>query len=191
LKYKTVFTTPFFDIEAGIESILGTTAEPYYRMTGSDSVICCAMTVRGEFVMIKQYRPNIERFTLELPAGGIANDENPVDAARREFAEETSLKCEFVALGDFKLMMNRTNIREHIFFGLNPSIDPCASQESGIEVVFVKRTELIEYSLAGGYKQLAGLGVIQLASNYLGLDILREPMDVIFEQFNMRVNYEG
>ena len=109
MKYKTVFTTPFFDIEAGIESILGTTAEPYYRMTGSDSVICCAMTVRGEFVMVKQYRPNIERFTLELPAGGISNDENPVDAARREFAEETSLKCEFVALGDFKLMMNRTN----------------------------------------------------------------------------------
>ena len=89
------------------------------------------------------------------------------------------------------MSLKSPNAREHIFFGLNPSIDPCASQERGIEVVFVKRTKLIEYSLAGGYKQLAGLGVIQLASNYLGLDILREPMDVIFKQFNMRVNYEG
>lgn len=191
MKYKTVFTTPFFDIEASTESPSDATKEPYYRMTGSDSVICCAMTFSGEFVMIKQYRPNIELFTLELPAGGVSDGEDPVEAARREFAEETSLKCEFVALGDFKLMMNRTNIREHIFFGLNPTIDPCTSQEDGIEVVFVKRTDLIEYSIAGGYKQLAGLGVIQLASNYLGLDILREPMDVIFEQFKMRDNYEG
>lgn len=191
MKYRKVFTTPFFNIEAGSTSNQDITEEPYYRLTGSDSVICCAMTIEGEFVMIRQYRPNVGRFTLELPAGAISNDENPIDAARREFAEETSLKCDFVALGDYRLMMNRTNIKEHIFFGLNPSINPSASQERGIEVVLVKRTELIKYSLSGAYEQLAGLGVIQLASNYLGLDILREPIDIILKQFNKRVVYEG
>lgn len=191
MKYKTVFTTPFFEIEAGSASIHDASEEPYYRLTGSDSVICCAMTIEGEFVMIRQYRPNIGQFTLEFPAGTICNDENPIDAARREFAEETSLKCDFVSLGDYKLMMNRTNIKEHIFFGLNPLIDPFASQESGIEVVLVKRKELIDYSLAGTYKQLAGLGVIQLVSNYLGLDILREPFDIILNQYNKKVVYEG
>ena len=51
--YKTAFSTPFFEIEEGIDSN-NLTSEPYYRMTGVDSVICCVMTLKGEFVMIKQ-----------------------------------------------------------------------------------------------------------------------------------------
>ena len=72
--YKKVFTTPFFEIEAGTDQN-DLTLEPYYRMTGCDSVICCVMTIGGEFVMVRQFRPNIERFSLEFPAGGIGESD--------------------------------------------------------------------------------------------------------------------
>jgi ADP-ribose pyrophosphatase len=187
--YKTAFSTPFFEIEEGIDSN-NLTSEPYYRMTGVDSVICCVMTLKGEFVMIKQYRPNINEISLELPAGGLLDNEKPLDAAKREFAEETSLICDFISLGDHRLMMNRTNIKEHIYFGINPEKSNEMLQESGIEVHLIDRKKLSKLAITGFYKQLAGLGVIQLASSYLELNILSDPMEEIYNKFKLRQDYE-
>ena len=117
--FKKTYSTPFFDIEKGLDPNYPDT-QPYYRLTGFDSVICCAMTMKGEFVMVKQFRPNIDEYSLEFPAGGLLKNEKPIEAAKREFLEETSFSLDFIYLGDFRLMMNRTNIKEHIFFGLNP-----------------------------------------------------------------------
>ena len=58
LNYKTTFSTPFFEIEEAINP--NNSNEHPYRMTGCDSVICCVMTLDGKFVMIEQFRPNIE-----------------------------------------------------------------------------------------------------------------------------------
>ena len=87
LNYKISFSTPFFEIEEAIISN-DLNDHPYYRMTGCDSVICCVMTLDGKFVMIEQFRPNIEEYSLEFPAGGIKVNENPISAAKREFSEE-------------------------------------------------------------------------------------------------------
>ena len=45
----------------------------------------------GKMLMVKQYRPAIEAFTLEIPAGLIEDGEDVLTAAAREFAEECSL----------------------------------------------------------------------------------------------------
>jgi hypothetical protein len=42
----------------------------------------------------------------------------------------------------------------------------------------------------GQYKQLAGLGVIQLVSLSLEIDILREPISNIIDKYNKRENNE-
>ena len=189
LNYKKSFSTPFFDIEEAIDPS-NLDDYPYYRLTGCDSVICCAMTNNGQFVMIKQFRPNIGKISLEFPAGGLKADESPAAAAKREFSEETSMVTDFISLGDFRLMMNRTNIKEHIFFGINPTEDNTIEKEEGIEVKLIDRNELTRMSTNGNYKQLAGLGIIQLASNVLKLDILKEPMENIINKFNIRKRNE-
>ncbi len=38
---------------------------------------------------MRQYRPAVERFTWELPAGLLDEGETPADAFRRELMEET------------------------------------------------------------------------------------------------------
>ena len=44
----------------------------------------------GKIIMVRQYRNTLDRETLEIPAGGINNDEqNPGEAALRELEEET------------------------------------------------------------------------------------------------------
>jgi hypothetical protein len=188
--FKKTYSTPFFDIEEGLDPNYPDT-QPYYRLTGFDSVICCAMTMKGEFVMVKQFRPNIDEYSLEFPAGGLLKNEKPIEAAKREFLEETSFSLDFIYLGDFRLMMNRTNIKEHIFFGLNPKNINQSIPEKGIKVHLVKRQDLTELSISGGYKQLAGLGIIQLASSCLGLNIISESMETILKKFKAKQNDES
>lgn len=180
--FKKTFSTPFFDIEEAFDPKYPYN-QPYYRLTGYDSVICCVMTMKGEFVMVRQFRPNINEYSLEFPAGGLLKDETPIDGAKREFLEETSFTSDFIYLGDFRLMMNRTNIKEHIFFGINPKIINTSTKEKGIEVDLVDRNDLSIMSSTGTFKQLAGLGIIQLASNYLTTNIMNESMEIIFKKF--------
>jgi len=44
---------------------------------------------KDEIVCVKQFRPPLNAYTLELPAGLIDADEDPATAAMREFTEET------------------------------------------------------------------------------------------------------
>ena len=186
-KFKECFSTPFFSIEEGFEEGINydlTKNYPYYRMNTLDSVICCALTKAGEFILINQYRPSIDTVTLELPAGALLEDESPILGANREFEEETGMKCNFIPLGEFHLMVNRINSKEHIFFGFEPQICSGSSPEKGIEVKKIQRSELVELSMSGGYKQIAGLGVIQMASSVLGLDILTSDIKDISQKFS-------
>lgn len=44
----------------------------------------------GRIIMVRQYRNALDRYTLEIPAGGLnGRDEPTLDAARRELQEET------------------------------------------------------------------------------------------------------
>ena len=56
-----------------------------------------ALPVRedGKILMVKQYRNALERYTLEIPAGGLQSADEPTkDAAARELEEETGYKAD-------------------------------------------------------------------------------------------------
>ena len=47
---------------------------------------------QGRIIMVRQYRNALERYTLEIPAGGLQTAEEPTrDAAARELQEETGM----------------------------------------------------------------------------------------------------
>lgn len=47
----------------------------------------------GRLLMVSQYRNALNRFTLEIPAGGLNPDEPTIKAAAREVEEETGYAC--------------------------------------------------------------------------------------------------
>ncbi len=50
---------------------------------------------KGRLIMVRQYRNALERYTLEIPAGGLQTPEEPtMDAAARELEEETGSDAE-------------------------------------------------------------------------------------------------
>jgi ADP-ribose pyrophosphatase len=86
LKTEVAFATPWFQI-------LGKTMrhgeEPYYSLSLPDYVSVVALTGEQRVPIVRQYRPAVERDTLELPSGLVDPGETPEEAARRELLEET------------------------------------------------------------------------------------------------------
>jgi ADP-ribose pyrophosphatase len=54
----------------------------------SDCIAVVALDDQGKILLVRQFRHAVDRFLLEIPAGGIDSGEEPVDAVRRELQEE-------------------------------------------------------------------------------------------------------
>lgn len=65
----------------------------FIKHNGAAAII--PVTNNGEILMVKQYRNAIDRYTLEIPAGGLDTIDEPMIAcAKRELEEETGFKSE-------------------------------------------------------------------------------------------------
>lgn len=67
----------------------GSIIEDYYITEFPNWVNAVVLTKENEIVLVKQYRHGVRDFFLEIPAGIVKQNENPVDAIIREVREET------------------------------------------------------------------------------------------------------
>lgn len=59
-----------------------------YRPRGTRAALIVPITVDGRLVLLRQYRYPIRMTMTEIPAGGVEDGEDPLDAAKRELVEE-------------------------------------------------------------------------------------------------------
>ena len=53
------------------------------------------VTEDGKIILVKQWRNSLDRFTYEIPAGGLEGEDEPmIEAAKRELEEETGYKSD-------------------------------------------------------------------------------------------------
>jgi ADP-ribose pyrophosphatase len=71
-----------------------TEAQRYFVVRPRDYVSIVALTTDQRLVLVRQYRPAVERMTLELPSGLVDAGELPEVSARRELLEETGYVAE-------------------------------------------------------------------------------------------------
>lgn len=172
-----IFSTDFFEIEE-IDSGEESNPKPYFRLVGPDSSLACIFDSQSRVLLVKQFRPTLGEYTLEFPAGAIDSEEDAIIAAHRETLEETGFAVDLASLGTwYHLLINRTNIRMYLFCGRTTKETPPISPEPGVELVWLSRAELLTYSLDGRYKQLGGLGLLQVLSGVVSMDIWTCPND--------------
>ena len=71
----------------------------FFLFEYTDWVNVVPITDDGRVVLIRQYRPGLDRILWEIPAGCVDAGESPLQAARRELLEETGY-----GEGDWKLL---------------------------------------------------------------------------------------
>jgi ADP-ribose pyrophosphatase len=134
----------------------------YHAFSQADYVHVLTMTKYGALVLVKQYRPVIERWTLELPGGLREPGENPQFTAVRELKEETGFAIsEVVPLIEAHADAGRLSNK---FFGFFAVAEQVADPEPGIAVVFATGQELRDYAAAGRIAMSAHIGLLYLAA---------------------------
>jgi 8-oxo-dGTP pyrophosphatase MutT (NUDIX family) len=90
LRSEQLIETPYFVLRSDrLRLPDGAIKDPYYVIERPDAAIIFPLTKEGEVVLVRQYRPPLERMELGLPAGLVEEGEKPEAAARRELLEET------------------------------------------------------------------------------------------------------
>jgi 8-oxo-dGTP pyrophosphatase MutT (NUDIX family) len=152
-------------IERDVELAPDQPADTYYAVSQSDYVSILAMTAEGRIPIVRQFRPALEQFTWELPAGMVDDGEDPAIACTRELLEETG----YTALNVHKLGVTapcsgRLSNRLHSFFVEAAEPPAIFRPETGIEVKIISPDELVSLINSGDFVSQLHIGTIMQAT---------------------------
>jgi 8-oxo-dGTP pyrophosphatase MutT (NUDIX family) len=176
---RTTRISPWMEIiEREVEFAADTKPELYHAVGQQDYIAIVALTPDGRIPIVRQYRPAVERFTWELPAGMIDKGEDAADSCRRELMEETGLPAKAVhELGVCTPCSARMSNRMHSFFVETGARAEAPPAEVGIEVKLVSLAELARMILAGEFALQLHIGAILLAGmrGFIDLGVFQLP----------------
>jgi ADP-ribose pyrophosphatase len=93
------------------------TGREYIKHRGGVAIV---PVVDNSVILIRQFRIAIERDVIELPAGRLEPDEEPVRCAERELEEEIGYRAkELIPLASYFSSVGFTDERMHIFLAQN------------------------------------------------------------------------
>lgn len=159
-------------IEREVEFTQGAKPELYHAVGQQDYIAIVALTPDGKIPIVRQYRPALERFTWELPAGMTDSGEDPAETCRRELMEETGYPARAVhALGAYAPCTARLSNRVHSFFVETGPRDVSQPTEAGIEQKLATPEELAGLIRSGEFVLQLHIGAVLLAGMRGHLDL--------------------
>jgi ADP-ribose pyrophosphatase len=158
--------SPWIEVIAReVQFAQGRPAETYYSIGQPDYVVVLALTPAKELLLVRQYRPAIERFSLELPAGLQEPNEAPIDTASRELLEETGYQAVSITpIGSGATCSSRISNSTLSFFAQTGERSKDFVQESGISVVAIPVDAVRDLVLWGDFAEQTHLGVLMQAA---------------------------
>jgi len=139
--------------------------ETYHSVRPYDYVSILALTHDQRIPLVRQYRPVLERETLELPGGLLDENKNPEETVLAELREETGVVASSAeSLGILSPDPGRLENRFHCFFTSNGKVDPDIILEKRVNLVWVDFDELGEMVLDGRFNSSLQIALLALAS---------------------------
>ena len=171
----TTTISPWVDIIAReVEFAPGEAPQLYHAVGQQDYLAIVARTPDGRIPIVHQYRPAIEAFSWELPAGLVERGEDPAEACQRELLEETGLPTRAIhPLGVAAACTGRLSNRIHSFFIETGERVADFQAEPGLAVKLLTPPELKRMIEADEFVQQLHLGALMLAELRGFLTLLR------------------
>jgi ADP-ribose pyrophosphatase len=170
---ERLLETPYFALRSDrLRLPGGAIKDPYYVVERPDAAIIFPLTQEGEVVLVRQYRPPLERMELGLPAGLVEEGEKPEAAARRELLEETGYSGgEWEPLGSLASSPSLKDNWACLFLarGVERTAEPDPDEHELVETVKVSLGELLGLIRSGQIVSSSGVAAVMLA-----LERLRE-----------------
>ena len=132
--------------------------------------IVFALTAEHKVLLVEQYRYGDDSLTIELPAGTLDEDEDPLDCAKRELQEETGYTASrWEHILDVAAEPVRSTSIMHVYVALGavktspPNLDPFEILESSVRSIEDVRTLL----RTGGFGASHSVAAAYAALDYL------------------------
>lgn len=161
LQRKRIPISPWADvIEKVVQFAPDTPPETYHCVTQAPYVGILALTADGRIPLVRQFRPAVEEYTWEFPAGTVDAGETPEPAARRELREEAGLEsADWLYLGQFHPDTGRMQVDAHAFFASATRGVEGFVPEKGMDVRYVRHAELKRMILSGEFRHQVHLAI--------------------------------
>ena len=162
---NTTTISPWMSIIAReVEFARGEAPQVYHAVEQADYVAIVALTRAGNIPIVRQYRPAIEAFSWELPAGLVDVGETPAACCRRELLEETGLTAQVIhPLGEAYPCTGRLNNKIHSFFVEAGDRVADFRAEPGVTVELVSPADIVGLIDAGNFVSQLHIGTLLLA----------------------------
>ena len=163
---QTTTISPWMDVIAReVEFAPGEPPQLYHAVGQRDYLAILARTPDRHIPIVRQYRPALEAFTWELPAGLVERGEDPAAACVRELLEETGYPARAVhSLGPpAAACTGRLSNHIHSYFVEAGERVADFTPEPGIDVALKSPAELVAMIKAGEFVQQLHLGTLMLA----------------------------
>ena len=162
---RTTAVSPWMSIIAReVEFSRARPIELYHAVEQADYIAIVAITPQEKIAIVRQYRPALEAFAWELPAGLVDKGEKPIDCCRRELFEETGFSATAIyPLGEAVPCTGRLSNRIHSFFIEAGARAAPFKPEPGMQVKLVSLRELVRLIASGSFPSQLHLGALMLA----------------------------
>ncbi|MEN3015641.1 MAG: NUDIX hydrolase [bacterium] len=141
-----------------------------YELVEHPGAAACLIKIKDKFILVKQYRKALNKFTLEIPAGKIdKNDLNPIHSIVREVKEEVGLEVnqqDLIFLGKIYTTPGFCNEVIYLYYthlDITPTdLKPMDNQEI-TEIKLLTKEELIDLLTTNQIEDSKTLSAICLA----------------------------
>ncbi|WP_064608804.1 NUDIX hydrolase [Photobacterium sp. J15] len=141
---KTLCQWKCFSVEQAEHTLPDGREVEFTTVKHPGAVIILPITNDGKLVMVNQYRPAIQKWILEFPAGTLEDQENILECAKRELAEEVQLQASnWQSLGELLPVPGFCDEVQYLY--LAQGLSDCAGELDDDEVIEITSLTIAEF----------------------------------------------
>jgi 8-oxo-dGTP pyrophosphatase MutT (NUDIX family) len=151
LSRKRLFDSPYFVVDKDETVFPDGNVGDYFVLQPGQSAMVIPQVSADEFVVIRQFRYPVQKFSIEFPAGARDANEEAHAAAVRELKEETGIEAvELKKIGRFAVAPSRSTQYSTVYLAQDLTFGEAANDpDEDIEVLRVSRSEIAQMILDG------------------------------------------
>ncbi|MCW8329313.1 NUDIX hydrolase [Photobacterium sp. SDRW27] len=144
MKTKTLCQWKCFSVEQASQTLPDGRDIEFTTVKHPGAVVIVPIADNGDLIMVHQYRPAIQKWILEFPAGTLESQEDIQSCAQRELAEETQLQAShWLALGELLPVPGFCDEVQHLY--LAKGLSSCDGELDDDEIIEVLPISVAEF----------------------------------------------
>ena len=151
LRTTKIYQSPVFEVSETEVRLPNGRETTRFLVSHPGAAVILPVDAEGQILMIRQYRHAVGAHILEMPAGTLERNEDPLACAKREIVEEIGFRAErWTSLGSIYPAPGFCNELQHLYLAQELTADSAEADEDEIIEVCPMSVSAVEEGIASG-----------------------------------------